>query len=236
MRKRFLWSRMVNALLLFSLIFPGTIMPAFAQDEVNTPFVDAPIAVQPVADAQGAGDLQAAAVDASFTINVNTLVDEWSTAYQYKASSKCSLREALQATVSGNPQGNQGCGAVSVANFSEYTINMLPGTYLLSNPDQLPNITKKISINGNGALTIDGNGKNNRAEGIFIVGGGELILQKLKLQHGRRPFGGAIWIKGSGSVRVTEVEFFQNIADNGSGNGDGGAVAHRCRFVYLCQK
>ena len=117
----------------------------------------------------------------AFTININTLVDDWSTDTNTKSQSKCSLREAPQATVSGNPQCNQGCGAASIANFTDYDIVMPGGTYLLTRNEQLPNITKKIVIDGKGAVTIDGNGKSNRAEGIFIVGSGELILSKLKL-------------------------------------------------------
>ncbi len=66
--------------------------------------------------------------NAASSIVVNTLVDEWSTDTNTKAQSKCA-REALQATVSGNPQGNQGCGAASVANFTEYNIVLPGGTY-----------------------------------------------------------------------------------------------------------
>lgn len=168
--------------------------------------------------------VESAQTNVAYSINVTTLVDEWSTDTNTKAQSKCSLREALQATVSGNPQGNQGCGSPAIANFDEYYIIPLPGTYLLSLPDQLPNITKKITIEGKKSVTIDGNSKSNRAEGIFIVGGGQLNLSEMTLQNGWRPFGGALWIK-SGGASVEKVKFYRNRADNGSGNGDGGAVA-----------
>ena len=175
--------------------------------------------------------------NAGFTINVNTLVDEWSTEpdLQQRAKAKCSLREALQATVTSNPEGNQGCGAPSIANFSEYTFDMLPGTYLLTlgkavnDPvDQLPAVMKKIFIDGKKSITINGGGQQGRRYGIFYVGsGGELSLKDINLQYGLRPFGGAIILLGgsSGVVKGTNVDFYKNLADNGPTTGDGGAVA-----------
>ncbi|MCB9113975.1 MAG: beta-propeller fold lactonase family protein [Caldilineaceae bacterium] len=219
MQSRIVWRRLLLLACVLSLLMSTINTPLLAQDglpdgDPGDGAIAAPAAVMP-AEQHSAG----------FTITVNTLVDEWSTDTNTQAKSKCSLREALQATVSGNPQGNQGCGAASIGNFTEYDIVLPGGTYLLTRNEQLPNITKKIVIDGKGAVTIDGNGKGNRAEGIFIVGGGELILSKLKLQNGWRPFGGAIWVKGGGAARVTEVEFYRNVADNTVGNGDGGAVA-----------
>ncbi|MEM7032172.1 MAG: beta-propeller fold lactonase family protein [Chloroflexota bacterium] len=170
---------------------------------------------------------QHSAKSASFTIQVNTLEDEWSTDNATKAQSKCSLREALQATRQNSPQGNQGCGSTSIGSFDSFAFELIPGTYLLTRSEQLPNVTKEISIDGSHSVTINGGGNQGRRTGIFIVGsGGVLNLRRLKLQDGWRPFGGAIWLKGgSGFVKVTEVEFYHNVADNGAGNGDGGAVA-----------
>ncbi|MFV9502967.1 MAG: beta-propeller fold lactonase family protein [Oscillochloridaceae bacterium umkhey_bin13] len=175
----------------------------------------------------------------TLTLTVNTLVDEWSTGPN-AAQSKCSLREALQATVTNSPLGNQGCGPVGTGGFSSYRFDMKPGTYLLTLPDQLPNVLtgKRIRIDGNNAVKIDGNRSAARFEGIFIVGGGELILERLTLQHGRRPFGGALWIK-SGIARATKVEFLRNIAFSDITVGDGGAVhldagqlhCLECRFI-----
>jgi CSLREA domain-containing protein len=163
---------------------------------------------------------------AGFTIKVNTFADEWSLDTATAPSSKCSLREALQATGSSS-NGNQGCGAPSISNFDSYTIDMPGGTYVLTYDDDLPHVSKKIFIDGKNAVTINGGGQNGRQRGIFIMGSGELILKNMKLQYGRRGFGGAIWMKGgsTSAVRVTEVEFYRNIADNNSGNGDGGAIA-----------
>jgi CSLREA domain-containing protein len=183
------------------------------------------LAEKAVLDPPNTPEGMAAAPSAGFTIKVNTLVDEWSTDTNTKAQSQCSLREALQATVTSNPQGNQGCGSASIANFDEYSLNLMPGTYLLTRNEQLPNITKKIVIDGKNTVTINGGGNNGRSDGIFIVASGQLQLIKLKLQYGKRPFGGAIWIKGAGSAQASEVEFYRNLADNGVGNGDGGAVA-----------
>jgi CSLREA domain-containing protein len=160
---------------------------------------------------------------ASVTIYVTTLVDEWDTNPSTAPKSKCSLREALQATVS-NINGNQGCGNPAISNADEFTLYLLPGTYLLTRNEQLPNNTKKVIIDGRNSVVIDGGGKNGRQEGIFITGGGALELSKLKLQNGWRPFGGALWIKGSSAVTVTEVEFYRNRADFNE-NGGGGAVA-----------
>jgi len=207
MKKRFIIFPRHGVILLLIALLAQVAMPLHAQNE-------------PVVTSAGP-----AATQAGYVIKVNTLVDEWSTDTNTKASSKCSLREALQATITNNPEGNQGCGAPSIANFEEYTIDLLPGTYLLTRKEQLPNITKKIVIDGKKAVTIDGGSKSGRLDGIFIVASGELNLIKLKLQYGQRPFGGAIWVKGAGSARVTEVEFYRNLADNGAGNGDGGAVA-----------
>jgi CSLREA domain-containing protein len=163
--------------------------------------------------------------ETSFTIKVNTFADEWSTDPATAPSSKCSLREALQATGS-NSLGNQGCGAPSISNFESYSIDMPGGTYTLTRDEDMPNTGKKIVIDGKGAVTINGNSQAGRQRGIFIVAAGEFILIKMKLQYGWRGFGGAIWIKGgSATVRVTEVEFYRNLADNTFGNGDGGAVA-----------
>jgi DNA-binding beta-propeller fold protein YncE len=178
-----------------------------------------------------------AQAQAEVTLTVNTLSDEWSTGAN-AAQSKCSLREALQATITNSPPGNQGCGPVGTGNFSTYTISLMPGTYVLTRPDELPNITKKIRINGNNSVKIDGNRSAGRFTGIFIVGGGELILEQLKLQHGRRPFGGALWIK-SGIARAAKVEFYRNIAFSSTTVGDGGAVhldtgdfyCLECRFI-----
>jgi CSLREA domain-containing protein len=169
--------------------------------------------------AQAASDTPSVAV----TIYVTTLHDEWDTDPSTAPKSKCSLREALQATVS-NINGNQGCGHPSISNADEFTIYLLPGTYLLTRNEQLPNNTKKVIIDGNHSVTIDGGGKNGRQEGIFITGGGALELSRLKLRNGWRPFGGALWIKGSSAVKVDEVEFYQNRADFNE-NGGGGAVA-----------
>jgi CSLREA domain-containing protein len=171
------------------------------------------------------------------TLTVNTLTDEWSTGAN-AAQTKCSLREALQATVTNSPAGNQGCGPVGTGNFASYTFAMMPGTYVLTLADELPNVTKKIRIDGNNGVKIDGNRNAARFTGIFTVGGGELILEELKLQNGRRPVGGALWIK-SGIVRATKVEFFNNIAFSSATVGDGGAAivdtgefyCTECRFV-----
>ncbi len=157
---------------------------------------------------------------AAITINVTTPADQWDTDPATAPSSKCSLREALQATGS-NALGNQGCGTIN-PNAPSFIINLPPGTYLLTRQEELPNTNKKIYINGNNAVTIDGN-KGSRAYGIFIVAGGELILEELTLRNGKRPFGGAIWIK-SGSVRATAVDLRNNVADNGPQIGRGGAV------------
>lgn len=167
---------------------------------------------------------------ASVTLTVNTLIDEWSTGAD-AAKTKCSLREALQATIANSPPGNQGCGPVGTGNFASYTLNLMPGTYLLTRSDELPNITKKIRIDGGNSVKIDGNRSAGRFTGIFIVGGGELIIERLKLQNGRRPFGGALWIK-SGIARATKVEFYRNIAFSSATIGDGGAV-HAVRFTWL---
>jgi len=183
------------------------------------------LGVQPVVALAASPAIQPAMPNAGFTINVNTFADEWSTDTATQAQSKCSLREALQATGSGS-LGNQGCGAPSISNFSDYTINMPAGTYVLTRKEQMPNTGKNIFIDGKGGVTIDGGSKSGRTDGIFIVAAGDFVLNKMKLQYGQRPFGGAIWIKGgSATVRVTEVEFYRNLSDNGSGNGDGGAVA-----------
>src|SRR3712207_680423 len=87
-------------------------------------------------------------VHVAFNIKVNTLVDEWSVDPDpaKNASSDCSLREAIQATVTGNPLGNQGCGPTSVGNFDEYTFKMQGGTHLLSRPEELPDVSKRITI------------------------------------------------------------------------------------------
>lgn len=173
----------------------------------------------------GASLAQAATLaEIGFTIKVTTLADEWSIDTNTAPQSKCSLREALQAAMN-NSLGNQGCGAASISNFESYTLDLPGGTYLLTYKDQLPNISKKIAIDGKGAVTIDGGSKSGRTDGIFIVVSGQLELKKLKLQYGQRPFGGAIWSKGGGSTLVTEVEFYRNLADNGPTTGDGGAVA-----------
>src|SRR5262245_33237730 len=106
-------------------------------------------------------------------IKVNTLTDEWDTDPATKAKTKCSLREALQATVPGNPQENQGCGKYP-DDTPSFTFELIPGTYVLTRPDQLPNMMKKITIDGKGkdVVKIDGGGQSGvgRKEGIFIVG------------------------------------------------------------------
>lgn len=192
---------------------------------IGSAILAAVLAVQPLMAQAANRATQPATPNAGFTISVNTFADEWSTDTATQAQSKCSLREALQATGSAS-LGNQGCGAPSISNFSDYTINMPAGTYVLTRPEQMPNTGKNIFIDGKGGVTIDGGSKSGRIDGIFIVAAGDFILNKLKLQYGQRPFGGAIWIKGGdATVRVTEVEFYRNLSDNGSGNGDGGAVA-----------
>jgi CSLREA domain-containing protein len=157
-------------------------------------------------------------------IKVNTLKDEWSTDTATKAKSDCSLREALQATMINNPQGNQGCG-IYPNDTKEFTLILPGGTYVLTHPDQLPNVVRKITIDGKESVTIDGGFMTNqRREGIFIVGsGGDLNLLNLTLRHGTRPFGGAIWMK-AGVVYVEKVTFFKNLAENGPITGEGGAI------------
>ncbi|MGL4648695.1 MAG: right-handed parallel beta-helix repeat-containing protein, partial [Caldilineaceae bacterium] len=155
-----------------------------------------------------------AETNAGFSININTLSDEWSTDAN-KATSKCSLREALQATVTGNPNGNQGCGAASIGNFAAYDFKFLPGTYLLTRPEDLPDIggNKKITMDGKGAVTIDGGAKQGRKLGIFQVFDAELYLIKMTLQNAERNVGSAIELAGGGAyVQVTEVTFKRNFA------------------------
>lgn len=170
----------------------------------------------------------------AFTIKINTLDDEWSVESDpaKRAATKCSLREALQATVQGNPNGNQGCGAASIGNFTEYNFDMIPGTYVLKlgtkptdTVDELPNVGNgdKITIDGKGVVTIDGGGKLGRKTGIFRVVGGEMVLKKITLKNGVRGSGAAVQLS-SGNLQLVEATFEENIADNGSGTAFGGAI------------
>jgi CSLREA domain-containing protein len=189
---------LIGALLLSLL--PGAGTPVYAQD-----------------DAVAAGPDQ---TNVGFTIKVNTLTDEWDIDPNTKHKTKCSLREALQATINSNVQGNQGCGAPS--NFSEYRIDMNPGTYLLTRPEELPHIMVNVVIDGKKSVTIDGNG-GSRDKGIFTVASsGSLILENITLQNGRRGAGGAI--SSQGDVTLREATFQKNAADIGNKTGQGGAI------------
>lgn len=182
-------------------------------------------------------DPEPAQIAFSNMVSVNTPADEFSDTN----NGKCSLREALQAVNTGaqNPHGNQGCG--QIGDFSEYFIDLQATTYLLTIAQELPNIGRKITMTGKTGTVFDGGSQAGRSNGILIVAAGELIIKKVKFQNGYRPFGGAMWIKPGGSaiVRGTDLEFYRNRADNGSGNGDGGAVAAdggifhclRCKFI-----
>ena len=78
------------------------------EEPVEPGALPASASTEAVAPIPGQGDeVVAASPDAllaSFNFTINTSVDEWSTDPANKASSMCSLREALQATVTGNPQ------------------------------------------------------------------------------------------------------------------------------------
>jgi CSLREA domain-containing protein len=179
-----------------------------------------PAATIPVRAQEGSDAIAPAQTNVGFTFKVNTFTDEWDTDTNTKHKTKCSLREALQATFNSNVQGNQGCGSPGA--FDEYRIEMNAGTYLLTRPEELPHVNVKVVIDGKKSVTIDGN-TASRDKGIFTVGSeGLLILENITLQNGRRGAGGAIYSQGD--VTLREATFKKNAADIGNKTGQGGAI------------
>src|SRR5438105_14039283 len=129
-----------------------------------------------------AGSASALAATATATIQVTVDKDQWDDPTKpASATSGCSLREALQLAY--NTDGNRGCGTPVLG--SNITIQMFPGTYLLTNTLVLPNIGngRTVTIAGPGVV-IDGGGDvtkvfEPRQEGIFRIVDGVLILKNL---------------------------------------------------------
>lgn len=244
-----LLSLAVCVALLLTAALPGA-TPALAQE----PVIDVPpgeLPVEPEALPAGAsaagtvtvgstgdGEVAAAASpdqpNVGFTIKVNTLVDEWDTDPNQAPKTKCSLREALQATVQTPTPTNQGCGKLPPG-FTDFTLDLIPGTYLLTKNMEMPHVTVTTRINGKNAVTIDGGGKQGRNLGIFTVVNAKdsnndnkndygLYLEKLTLQHGYRYTGGAIRLD-AGAVILREVTIKRNFADNGVGSATGGGIS-----------
>ncbi|NJM40167.1 MAG: CSLREA domain-containing protein [Anaerolineae bacterium] len=148
------------------------------------------------------------------SITVTTQADEWDDDTKpASANTKCSLREALQAAYTG---GNRGCGA-NKHTFTEYDIKFFAsGTFKLTREEDLPHLGgDKIFNMDSWGVEIDGGSKASTARhyGIFQIVGATLNLKNLVLKNGSRPGGGAIWIRGGGSVVTAyKVKFKDNDA------------------------
>ena len=157
------------------------------------------------------------------TLTVTTFADEWNDDVPASASTKCSLREALQAAYSG---GNRGCGASNPAATVVKIQFFASGTYVLTRDDDLPNIGpgRTINIDAWGVEIDGGRDAAARYRGIFKVVNGTLNLKNLVLKNGSRPGGGAVWING-GTVTAYKVKFKNNdaAADN-TLTQEGGAI------------
>lgn len=232
----------ISAIVLSSFVAIAAPAPAFAQDDLEgdsgaeAPFVTMPIAAGATSEG-GEGEISASEAHVTFNVQTTTLADEWDTNPNTSKNTKCSLREALQMTVTGaNPLGNQGCGN-KPNGVTKVVVNLQGGTYLLTRAEPLPTMQGNVEVLAQGAVTIDGNG-NARSEGILIVlncgdcqdpgpGDDQLVtLPKMTLQNGKAVRGAALWIK-DGSVTAREVTFTRNIAvhpDAAVKTEQGGAV------------
>jgi len=125
----------------------------------------------------------------------------------------CTLAGAIRAANTDQPVGacpaGDGHDTIMLSGF------ISPEDYrVLRLENELPAITSEITIEGTGN-SISGQHKHR----IFLVDGGELTINNLILGSGNAVNGGAIHVKGGGSLTINESSICRNIADE-----DGGGI------------
>jgi parallel beta-helix repeat protein len=121
----------------------------------------------------------------------------------------CSLPEAIKAantdTASGASSGECAAGAgADVITFS------VTGTVYTT---RLPDITGPVTINGNHAVTLNGQG----ASSFFLIQGNPVYLQGLVFTNGRASYGGALFIADGAVVHLDESTVSNSRAQQGGG-------------------
>ena len=164
-------------------------------------------------------------------ITVTTVADEDGT------GDDCSLREAIKAANTDAAYG--GCSAGSGSD----TITLPIGTYTLTLGEQLPAVATTVIIDGNESIVQADASPNTATYRVFeVIGGGDLTLNDLTIQHGNcvnglsctsqsnpdddKGRGGGIF--NAGILTLSNVTVRDNSADN-----NGGGLYHKAGTLNL---